>query len=169
MLIDKYFKYPVLLDLLISCFAMFGYYFFILDLNEVVLTKSTSVSGDLANVSLTSAGFILTLLTVLITFKSGKNITKQNYSSNEKVFNLFFASDLYYKTVTLLKNCIKVLILVAVIGYALRILLSEGNYRWLGVFNCGALTMIVLTLWRCLLILSQILKLQKENELDNPC
>ena len=60
--------------------------------------------SDLANTGFTSAGFILTILTVIITFKSASRISKQNYQEDNTVFELFFASDLYFETVKILKT-----------------------------------------------------------------
>lgn len=58
---------------------------------------------DLITISLTLAGFILTLITVLITFKSSSKIKKLEVDSKEPIFDLFFATSLYFETVRHLK------------------------------------------------------------------
>ena len=123
--------------------------------------RSLSVTSDLANVGLTSAGFILTLLTVLITFKSSSKVNKRNYSEDESVFELFFASELYFTTVGILKNCIKSLILISVIGYSLKLGIAEEILNYLFFYNVFGLIVISLTLFRCLLILTKVLKMQE--------
>ena len=123
--------------------------------------RSLSMTSDLANVGLTSAGFILTLLTVLITFKSGSQINKSNYSEDNSLFDLFFASNLYFTTVRILKNCIKSLILISVIGYALKLGLQKEFLKYIFFYNVFGLIIIGLTLYRCLLVLTKILKMQK--------
>ncbi|MGB0982199.1 MAG: hypothetical protein ACPGUH_08880, partial [Winogradskyella sp.] len=72
MILDKYFRRPVLYDYLISIIvgALLYLIFYKGLFNLPNDERSLSMTTDLANVGLTSAGFILTLLTVLITFKS---------------------------------------------------------------------------------------------------
>ena len=91
MILDKYFKRPTFYDYTISIIIVFLLY---ISYNKCFLVlpkieRSLSMTSDLANVGITSAGFILTLLTVLITFKSSSNIKKNNYhinSANDFVF-----------------------------------------------------------------------------------
>ena len=131
---------------------------------SIVLPKveyMVSIASDLSNISLTLSGFILTLLTVLITFKSGSKVTKDSDVEDESLFNLFFASDLYFHTVKHFKNCIKSLIFIAICGYSLKLGLPEKSYFYLYFYNFLGLVVIVLTLWRSLLILTKIIKMQK--------
>lgn len=163
MILDRYFRRPILYDYLISIiigiilFLTSNYGIFNLPKDE----RSLSMTSDLANVGLTSAGFILTLLTVLITFKSSSNINKKNYSEDDSLFDLFFASDLYFTTVRILKNCIKSLILISVIGQALKLGLPKEYLKFVFFYNVLGLVIIAMTLYRCLLILTKILKMQK--------
>ncbi len=163
MILDIYFRRPILYDYLISIIVSAMFYFFyrkgIVNLpnNE----HSLSMTSDLANVGLTSAGFILTLLTVLITFKSSSTINKKEYSEDDSLFDLFFASALYFTTVRLLKNCIKSLILISVIGFALKLVIPKEYLKYIFFYNVLGLIIIALTLYRCLLILTKVLKMQK--------
>ena len=106
---------------------------------------------------------MLTLLTVLITFKTGAKIP--NGTNNEEVplFDMFFSTWLYYETTDLLKGCIKSLIFIAVIGFSLKILLNEILLKFLFFSNILGLIIIVTTLSRSLLILTKIIDLQKEQ------
>lgn len=163
MILDKYFKRPAFYDYAISIIAIAILYIafyksvFELPKNE----RSLSMTSDLANIGLTSAGFILTLLTVLITFKSSSNINKDNYSEDDSLFDLFFASELYFMTVRILKNCIKSLIFISVFGYVLKLGLPKEYLKYVFFYNAFGLIIIALTLYRCLLILTKILKIQK--------
>lgn len=163
MILDKYFKRPVLYDYIISIIiGIILYLSFYKGLfNLPIDERSLSMTSDLANVGLTSAGFILTLLTVLITFKSSSRINKNNYSEDDSLFELFFTSDLYFTTVRILKNCIKSLILISVIGYALKLGMPKEFLKYVFFYNVFGLIIIALTLYRCLLILTKILKMQK--------
>ena len=167
-MLDKYFKRPLIWDysfatvfLMLVMFLHFKHYFNIPKDDHIFSTTS-----DLCNVGFTLTGFILTLLTVLITFKSSSKINKNTEVETESVFDLFFATGLYYETVKHLKNCVKSLIFVSVIGYFLKIILSENNFQYLHFFNVFGLIIIVLTMIRSLLILTKIIHLQK-NDVDD--
>lgn len=163
MILDKYFKHPVFWDYTISLFvvltSMVLYYNEYFNLPKV--ERSISLTSDLSNVGLTSAGFILTLLTVLITFKSGSKITKENYTDNNSLFELFFVSDLYYITIKILKNCIKSLIFISVVGYGFKLGIKQSFLQYTFFYNIFGLSIIALTLWRCVLILSKVMKMQE--------
>lgn len=163
MILDKYFKRPVLYDYLVSFIvATLSYLAFHKGMFELPKDeRSLSMTSDLANVGLTSAGFILTLLTVLITFKSSSRINKNNYSEDDSLFDLFFASELYFTTVQILKNCIKSLIFISVIGYVLKLGIPKEYLKFVFFYNLFGLIIVALTLYRCLLILTKILKMQK--------
>ncbi|WP_452229451.1 hypothetical protein [Lacinutrix sp. MEBiC02404] len=163
MILDKYFRRPVLYDYLISIIvgALLYFLFYKGLINLPNDERSLSMTTDLANVGLTSAGFILTLLTVLITFKSSTSISKKEYSEDDSLFNLFFASDLYFITVRILKNSIKSLILISVLGFALKLGIPKEYLIYVFFYNVFGLIIIALTLYRCLLVLTKVLKMQK--------
>tara|TARA_B100000378_G_scaffold276363_1_gene274153 strand:- start:15446 stop:15940 length:495 start_codon:yes stop_codon:yes gene_type:complete len=164
MILDYYFKRPLFYDYLISIIVIvvvyYSKYYFCFPFPK--LERSITISSDLANVAFTVAGFILTLLTLLITFKSSSKISKESYSYDETVFNMFFVSNLYFETIKILKNCIKSLIVIAFIGYSLKLGLSKEIINYIFYYNIFALCIIVLTLYRCLLILNKILKMQEK-------
>lgn len=163
MILDIYFRRPIIYDYLISMVVGGLLYLFIYNglIHLPDEERSLSMTSDLANVGLTSAGFILTLLTVLITFKSSSSVSKKDYSDDDSLFDLFFASDLYFVTVKILKNCIKSLILISVIGFALKLGFPKEYLKYVFFYNVFGLIIIALTLYRCLLILTKILKIQK--------
>lgn len=163
MLLDTYFKRPLLFDFIISI-SLVGILYFGVIKWCIELPKPdrlNTIASDLAAISFTAAGFILTFLTLLISFKSSSKITKEDYSEDEPLFNLFFASDLYFITVRILKNCIKSLIITASVGYFLQLILPLYLVEYVFFYNVFALTIIVLTLFRCLLILNKILQMQE--------
>lgn len=97
-MLDLYFKKPLLWDYIFSIILIIIFYFLNLK-GYVTIPQENYLIGiisDLSNISLTSGGFILTLLTVLITFKSSKNYTNQSLENFENTFDLFFASNLYF-------------------------------------------------------------------------
>lgn len=163
MILDIYFRRPVVYDYMISIIVSAILYFIFYKglINLPHEEHSLSMTSDLANIGLTSAGFILTLLTVLITFKSSSKITKNEYSEDESLFDLFFASNLYFITISILRNCIKSLILISVIGFALKLGIPREHLKYVFFYNVFGLIIIALTLYRCLLILTKVLHMQK--------
>ncbi len=164
-MLDKYFRNPVAWDCFISAFAacigLTGIMRFHLRFsNDEILL---AVGSDLATVSLTLAGFILTLMTVLISFKSTAKPKHELNLETDTLFNIFFSTDLYFQTVRHLRNAIISLTLLAIVGYSFKLLLPPNQYWVLFIFHIFSLGIIMLTLFRCLLILSRIVKIQKEG------
>lgn len=163
MILDYYFKKPVFWDYLLS--ILFISILIILYLTNKISIPSKddsyTLTGDLTNISLTIAGFILTILTLLITFKdSSSNGSKTN-------FKKFFETDYYHVTVNHLKNCIKSIIIVASIGFLIKLFFLGIYRKYFFFYNVFGLTVTLLTIWRCLLILSEVLKLQKDSNNNN--
>ena len=164
-MIDRYFKHPLLYDYLAGS-ILCGILYLLYKKDYLCLpdySNSLSTTTDLSTIALTLAGFILTLLTVLITFKTGAKMPNNTKNEDIPLFDLFFSSKLYFQTTTLLKDCIKSLIFVAVIGFSLKILLNTELMKFLFFSNVLGLIIIVSTLWRSLLILTKIIDLQKDN------
>lgn len=169
MILDKYFKRPLFWDYLI-CSVICFLTVYLVYIEKIMLPSkedTIAVTSDVTNISLTLSGFILTLLTVLITFKSGSKIRKIELESDEPIFNLFFASGYYFVTVKHLKNCIKSLIFIAVIGFVIKLFLPVDYRVKAFFFNVIGLGIIILTISRCVLILSKVLDLQEEEHQNN--
>jgi hypothetical protein len=163
-MLDQYFKRPVVWDFVIGVsLLLLACLFYKFDrISLPCRDELVSSTTDITNICFTSAGFIFTTLTILITFKSGTSITKENIHKSESTFEAFFASELYFETVKHLKNCVKVLIVVAIIGYIAKLFFSKNLFLLL--FCVFGVSIVVLTLWRCLLILTRILSLQKNRD-----
>ncbi|CAI9682030.1 hypothetical protein HZQ11_12915 [Elizabethkingia anophelis] len=165
MIYDFYFKKPVFWDYIIALGIMLLLYLAYQKsrLSIPDAQDSYSLTGDLTNITLTLAGFILTILTVLITFKDSSNdvqITDDNVSS----FNKFFSTDFYYETVKHLKNCIKSIIFISAIGFFIKLFMLNELRKFFFFYNVLGLTITILTVYRCLLILSKVLVLQKKDK-----
>ena len=162
-MIDKYFIRPIFWDYLLS-FLVVTVVFFLRSKGLITLPKEDyvySIISDLSTVSLTMVGFILTLVTVLVSFKSSGNKEPIEEVSKNSVFEVFFSSRLYFDTLRHLKNGIKSLTLVALSGYTLKLTVDHLNYEVLFFFCFGAIIVIIMTIGRSLLILSQIIKIQQ--------
>ena len=162
-MIDKYFIRPIFWDYLLSVIGIASAVL-LKDKGVITLPKEEyvySIISDLSTVSLTMVGFILTLVTVLVSFKSSSKIESENSKEKDSVFDIFFASRLYFDTIRHLKNGIKSLTLVALTGYTLKLTVDHLKYEILFLFCFGAIVVIIMTIGRSLLILSQIIKIQQ--------
>lgn len=163
MIIDKYFRRPIFWDYLFTTIVV-GCVMFLKFKSVIKLPKEEyvySIISDLSTVSLTMVGFILTLVTVLISFKSSSKVTKELVNEKTGIFDAFFASQLYFETIRHLKNGIKSLTLVSLSGYFLKLMAGEMNYQYLFFFCFVGITIILLTVCRSLLILNSIIKIQQ--------
>lgn len=162
-MIDKYFKKPIFWDYCFSTIVILVV-LFLQHKNIIAMPKEEylySIISDLSTVSLTMVGFILTLVTVLISFKSSGKVNKDNVKETDSVFDIFFASRLYFETIKHLKNGIKSLTFIALLGYTLKLTVSHVNYEYLFLFCFMGLSIILMTVGRSLLILSSIIKIQQ--------
>ncbi|MBZ4036347.1 hypothetical protein K6T82_16360 [Flavobacterium sp. 17A] len=169
MILDKYFQRPIFWDYFL-CYVFCSLSIYLVYKEKIQLptdNDTIAITSDITNISLTLSGFILTLLTVLITFKSGSNIKKIESDSDDTVFNLFFASGYYFETVKHLKNCIKSLIFIAVIGFMIKLFLPLEYKSKAFFFNVPGLCIIILTISRCVLILNKVLELQQQEHNNN--
>ena len=158
-MLDYYFKRPLFWDYIIS--AVVAIFFFLLNLSLTETNLLYSLISDLATTSLTLAGFVITLLTVLISFKSSEKPTSKEIVQGESVFQSFFKTELYFQTVRHLKNAAVSLTCVAISGYLLKLFLSTNIQLVLSLFSIVGITILCLTFFRCLLILSKIIQLQR--------
>lgn len=163
-MIDIYYRRPLLYDYSIailvnvSLYVLYRHQLITLPTNDVNLTMAT----DVATIALTLAGFILTLLTVLITFKAGAKIPNATNQQELPLFDLFFSTHYYYDTVNHLKGAIKSLLFISVLGFSFKLILRCDGLAYLFFCNVGGILIIVATLLRSLLILTKIVDLQKE-------
>lgn len=162
-MIDKYFIRPIFWDYLLSIIVV-GIAFFLKLRGIITLPKEEyvySIISDLSTVSLTMVGFILTLVTVLVSFKSSVKNESTNNKEKVSVFDVFFASRLYFDTIKHLKNGIKSLTIISLTGYTLKLTVDHLKYEVLFFFCFGAIIIILMTVGRSLLILSKIIKIQQ--------
>jgi hypothetical protein len=162
-IVDIYFRNPISWDCVISLLLAIGAYKLTHDKvieipkNDFILS---SVS-DIANISFSSTGFILTILTVLITFKAGSR-RKDKIENYDSALDFFFQTPLYGQTTYHLKNCIKSLVFLGLTGYVFKITTPKSLMDYLFYFLIFSLFILALTLMRCLLILNRVLTLQNK-------
>ena len=165
-LMDQYFKRPVIWDYSIGLVSVFISMKLIKSniISYPSITDSLSLTTDLTNITLTLSGFVLTILTILISYKSSINLKRKDINSNLTSFDYFFASDYYYQTVHHLKNCIKSILIISTFGFSLKLFLPENIKIYTYYFNILGLIVTILTIWRCLLILNKVISLQQNEK-----
>lgn len=161
-MIDQYYKSPVFWDVSISL-SLVGLVALLIYKDILHLPTEDhiySTVSDMSTVALTMAGFILTLVTLLISFKSTSKINSNIAQEDNATFDLFFASNLYPQTVRILNNSIKEISVIALLGYFLKLTIDSSHYYVL-FYDCvfGG-CVILLTVWRCVAILTRIVKIQ---------
>jgi len=90
-ILDWYYKRPILIDYLLAIMVI-GFFFFIddrLNLNMIKANADTDLSIDIGAIGLTVSGFILTLVTILITFKSGEILSDNRLDNGSNPFKIF--------------------------------------------------------------------------------
>ncbi|MCK0190666.1 hypothetical protein [Arenibacter sp. F20364] len=172
-MIDKYFTYAILVDIFIASLIT-GICCWLVAICLLPIPNSDflfSTTSDIANVAFTSAGFVLTFLTLFVSFKaSAKPIKKKKKETRESaykvvsLFELFLHSELYLETIRHLKNGVKELILIALLGYSLKLLIGSVFIDFLFYYDIFGLIIISMTLWRSLLILTGVLKIEKREK-----
>ncbi len=163
---DKYFRNPVKWDFLISLVLSVSVWFFVRR-GIISVPNEDNLYSMLSNISataLTMVGFIFTLVTILISFKSSNKVDKNNIKPDDSVFDMFFASDLYFETTSILNNAIKSLTFVALSGYLIGLFSRNIIENSLFYYCIFGVCVILLTILRSIFILTKIIKMQTEGE-----
>lgn len=174
-MLNKYFNYSILWDITIAVLST-TVFFLLVNGSYLNIPKEElllSIVTDISNIGFTSAGFVLTFLTLLVSFKiSAKPIEKKKNSTLEhtynkvSIFNLFLNSPLYVETIRHLKNGVKELLVIAIIGFALKLVIANIKMEVFFYFSIFGIVIISLVLWRSLLVLSGVLSVQEDKSND---
>lgn len=162
-MIDRYLRAPLLWDYALSLFGCIAV-FILFQKNLVVIPDQlalSQVASDISTIGLTLTGFILTMLTVLITMKDNSSVAADESVENLSGMELFLSTRLYSDTVSFLKRAIASLILISLCGYVVRIFWAEKNDLILYFFTIVGTTVLILTTLRCLIILNKVVDVQK--------
>ncbi|MCP9201325.1 hypothetical protein MKO06_15555 [Gramella sp. GC03-9] len=163
-LLDKYYKRPLLYDLIFTGVILSIIY--ICENKFEIELRLEENANNLGAIGLTVSGFILTLLTILLTVKSNTIIRGDKIDEKVNAFQVFLASPLYSKSIRILKSGVLILLFVSFITLALATL-GKNLYQSYGFYiNVVCLIFILLTFLRCFHIINLILDMQN-NKLKN--
>ncbi|PHR12837.1 MAG: hypothetical protein COA40_08210 [Aequorivita sp.] len=163
-IINKYLLRPIIYDSIFSLVIGIIIYFTTC-YNYLYIPSQDFIQNllsDLATIAFTSAGFILTILTVLVTFKANSK-KKETIKEYDSALSLFFNTPLYPKSTNILKNSIKILLFVALFSFLLKAFSLEFQMEFLFASLIFPLILITMALLRCVLLLSKILELQNNE------
>lgn len=162
-LLNFYIKRPLLYDILL-CIIVVG----IIQLlgsycGSITASKAESAYSDIVNTSISLAGFILASLTIIVTFKD--NIShKENSSEKPKVeltgIELIFSSKHYGRIVGVFSWAAIIFVLLFLVFSLLKLFIDIIPDKYLlETVICGII-LITMTIYRSLLILYKVIKLQ---------
>ena len=161
-LLDIYYKRPLLCDLIIITIIICAIIY--LTKSNLLDLKFDCDSREIALLGITISGFILTMLTILLSLKSN-SITSKKKEKETNSFKIFLASKLYSKSVLILRN--GVLTLLSVSFFTLGFSVFFGSYYCdYGLYaNVICIVFILLVFLRSFYILHLIFKMQN-NEFE---
>jgi len=148
MILDHYMRRPILWDTAIAsaCSAALVVLHTTGRIPAHKIASARDLVSDMSSAGFTASGFILTVLTILVTFKS--LAPRRLDTKSASVFELFFHTGLYHTSVSIIKNCVFSVLFVSGMGYVARLVIHQSPVPLLIVF-VFATTIILLSLWRC--------------------
>lgn len=162
-IIDTYYRRPILYDylmsfLIISILVLLNYF------NKFELpcaSKSIDFSSDVGAIGLTVSGFVLTLVTILLTFKSGQILSAEKLTNESSPFKIFLGSKMYHQAIKVLKEGVYSLVFISMLTFILKLGLGDSLIKYMFYVNLVGLIIILTTFLRCFFVLSLILKMQE--------
>lgn len=162
---DFYLEWPLVCDALIASAIVLVLHFGA-DYIPLGAISQETVLYNLAVTSLTTAGFILTGLTIIVTIRA--NISAKGLSEVVSGLELLFNSSHYKNVVQIFKQAIRCLVLVGVALFATMFFTDRLTERHALMVAAVGLLEIGLALWRCLNVLFAIVHLEvKARERQN--
>jgi hypothetical protein len=162
-IIDIYYRFSILIDIILCagiCTSLKLYeikYSLLLNYK----TYDRTLCSDLGSIGLTIGGFLLTISTILISFKITALYDKSELMDNSNTFKIFISSKLYFKTVSFLNKSVLILVLLSLSNYLFKIVVQPDFNYLLFYLNICTIFIIFTTFSRCLYVLNMIIKMQK--------
>jgi|SRR5690554_1034467 len=163
-ILDVLYKYPLIVDTILgSAFCggiklyenNYGYL-------NIYQAYDVSICSDLGSIGLTLSGFLITIVTILVSFKTSSLIEQAELKKNSNSFLIFISSPLYFQTVRFINKSVIILVLVSILNYLLKIfIIPEFNYVLFYV-NVITVILILTTFIRSIYIIGLIIKMQKQ-------
>lgn len=162
-LLDYFYRYSIISDFSISLIICLVIFFVQKYTNLELMPKvyDKSISSDLGAIGLTISGFLITITTILISFKTNSIKKDDELKSNSNSFLVFIASNLYFQTVNFLNKSVIILVLTSLINFIFKIFISDNFLEVLFYTNIITVFIILNSFFRSIYILNLIIKMQK--------
>lgn len=162
-LLDYFYRYSIISDFSISLIICLVIFFVQKYSNLELMPKvyDKSISSDLGAIGLTISGFLITITTILISFKTNSIKKDDELKSNSNSFLVFIASNLYFQTVNFLNKSVIILVLTSLINFIFKIFISDNFLEVLFYTNIITVFIILNSFFRSIYILNLIIKMQK--------
>ena len=159
-ILNVYYKRPLIYDLLLNVIIIALLYF--VESKGYYSFSFENSSQVIPSIGITISGFIITILTILLTLKSNSIINK-NYESKVEFrsnFSVFLASELYSKAISVLRNGVISLLIISFITLGVSVVLKDV-YSKIGIYlNIICFIFTLLVFLRSFYVLNLIFKMQ---------
>lgn len=164
-MLERYYNRPILYDYVFSLLVLVLVFYLIKIeyLNIPNPEQSLQFASEVGIIGLTVSGFILTLLTILMTLKSGQILNEEKITNKSSTFKVFLASDLYLRSVTILRNGVLSLITICFFIFFMKLLFQKEIENCMFYLNITGLLIIATTFLRCFYVLNLIIKMHKKS------
>ena len=171
---DKYIKRPLFWDIVI-CALIISICYYILECKkyftlDVDVESLKSNLSDIISTSISLAGFVLASLTIIVTFKD--NISQKQQAplpstkpkdlpnTNETGIELLFTSKHYKRIVGVFTWASFILLFIFLVFSGIKTFTKILSTHFIFYSTIIGITLIALTIFRSLIVLCQIIKLQ---------
>jgi hypothetical protein len=164
-LIDKYFEYPILFDLILV--ILFWFLSANLSIFNLVLTDKNNQINIIPNIisaDFSFAGFILAALTIIVTFRS--NIQTKNLNQASNALELIFSTKNYNKIVNVFRLSLIELVLCYIFLFCSWLSIDIFDIWEINRINITGIIITTLSIGRSLFILFIVLDLDKHKHLE---
>lgn len=169
LILNTYIKRPLLWDLIICivfCFALY-YTSFKFNINfNITLDEFRSSASDLISTSISLAGFVLASLTIIVTFKDNITHKERSITPEEKAkqdvsgIEILFSSKHYNRIVGVFSWAAFIFLIIFLNYSILKVIAAKIPPHLLIYIISSGILLTTLTIFRSLLILYNVIKLQ---------
>jgi hypothetical protein len=160
-ILDKYFKFAMYVEwagfLIITALSL--YISKVGSFKQPLEDSCINLASDISGAALTCAGFFLTILTLLVSFKNTFREVER-IDESQSLFKTFFSiKSLYKETITQMKSCIFNSVMIAGLVFTSRMVLINEFSTYLFPIVSGSFFLLCASNFRCLLILNRVISL----------
>ncbi|MCZ2479253.1 hypothetical protein [Aquirufa nivalisilvae] len=159
-LIDKYFEFPIIIDLVTVIIFYFVYNeFSLFDFELIDKSNQINIIPNIIAADVSLAGFILAALTIIVTFKS--NIQSKGMNDATNALELIFSSKHYSNIVQVFKKSLVELIICFIFLFFSWLSTDNLSIVTINKINLSGIAITVFSISRSLFVLFKIMDMEK--------